>query len=661
MNTIRWYNKGKGPKPDLEWDVLPKETQVDTSPLFNAISDLNLLGVRLPSFPRLFTIGNQSSGKSSLLDSLMGGYGLLPKRMGIATLKPINLTLIRSKEQLFRIGDLEFKSEDQARVEVERQNMNPRVTSINIKLYSPNTVNMFLTDCPGLFLVPDSNNPNLHHEIENMIIGYLKESNNIPVVISEAPTDPANNLALRLMASHPDRQADSIGVLTKTDMSIRQSLEIIQAMLDNKKYPLGGGWVAVVLRNKAELDAKMTVEGKIKDEKLFFQKYSSLQPSGVETMRRMISNLQFKKIKSTIPQLLMDIDTMILSLETSNSIFGTLMNDPAKTLPKKLELLISKLGNGSIERSEFEQELKQEFKRQIMTHIDTLLEKNLNTPNPGTKDVDRSLLNYLIKDYVAGADGHRLKPVALEDDHFKELFSFGLVSPIVVSDQTVKKAFNDEAILLASIGLLDPYVDDPLGKKRLQWNRALQKFFSMLTNDGYIQEIVYNTTERMILDYIKNDPEANDPLTIRFSEYMMKEISSSTYTEKIRFGIQSMINSEKRPNVNLAELGRHLFRNDPEFSIIHKNFFELPYKKRIPLEVYGPHWKNAYLYEVADRIVDSCYSYVAVNLLDTMIQQLLEMTIDLINRNRIELEQSKITEKITKLKELKPIVAEYSD
>jgi hypothetical protein len=296
-----------------------------------------------------------------------------------------------------------------------------------------------------------------------------------------------------------------------------------------------------------------------------------------------------------------------------------------------------------------------------MGHIGSLLQTPSKTVSEGTIDVNRSLLNYLVKDYNKGPDGYRLKPDALEDDHFKELFSFGLVSPVVISDQTVKEAFTDEATLLASIGLLDPYVDDPLGKKLVQWNRALQKFFGLLTHDNNIQEIVYNTTERMMLEYIKSDPEANDALTLQFSEYMLKQISSSTYTENIRFGIQSMIKSEKRPVVHLSELGRHLFRNNPEFSTIRTTILDFPYKKRIPLEVYGTHWGNAYLNEVADRIIDSCYSYVAVNLIDSLVEQLLGMTIDMVHKNRIEQEQSKISEKIAKLTALKTIVAQYNE
>lgn len=662
-NGARMFHRPYGLSLKHQSTKVNTETLIgDTGPLFDAISDLNYLGIKLSSFARLFTIGNQSSGKSSVLDSLIGGYGLLPKKMGIATLKPINLTTIRSNKTLFKIGDQDFTDETLARMEVERQNLNTRISSIDIKVYSPNVVNMSLTDCPGLFLVPDSNNPDLHQKIEELSIEYLKDPNTIPVVISEAPTDPANNLALRLIANHNERKQDAIGILTKTDMSVRQSMDIINDMLANKRYPLGGSWVAVVLRNKEELDSGMTVEQKIIDENRFFRNYPNLHPCGVETMRRMISNLQFKKIKNNIPKLLIDIESTILSLETSNSIFGTLMNDPAKTMPKKLELLISKLGNGSIERAEFEKLLQEEFKRQIMSHITKILDE-LGTKEPikGTINVDPILLSVLREHYVTRNDKiYHLKDSVLQDDHFKELFSYGFVSPIVVSNETLKRAFDDEYTLLQSIGLIKLYIDDPLGKKRLKWNRSLQKFFQSLTHEGYIQDIIYKTTERMIIEYIQTDPEANDDLTIKFSEYMLKEIGTTTYTENIRFGIQSMINAEKRPNVLLSELGRHLFRQNPEFSEITMGFFGTPYKKMIPIEVYGSHWSNAYLSEVADRISENCYQYVAVNLIDPMVQKLLEMSIDMVNKNRIEQEQSKISEKISKLRELQQIISHYN-
>lgn len=648
----------------MKWDDdkiktnIPEEPLVDSSALFDAISELERFKIKLSSFPRLFSIGNQSSGKSSVLDSIIGGFGLLPKRMGIATLKPINLTTIRSDKISFKIGDQEFTDEISARAEVERQNANPYVPSIDIKVSSPTARNIYMTDLPGLFSVPDSSDPDLPQRIEELSLDFLKDPNNIPVIVSEAPTDPANNLALRLI--NTSRRRDAVGILTKTDMSVRQSMDIIKNMLGGKKFPLEGGWVAVVLRNKSEVDAGMTVEAKMEEEKKFFEMMPELTPSGVDTMRKIISRIQLKKIKKSLPQLMSDIDYAIIALEKSKNIFGDLMNDPNKTLPIKLELLIRKLIDSSPDRREFEQQLKQELRTQIESYIGKYYVTPSSNCVSSNNKVDSGILDFLVKHYQKQPDGtYMLTDTSLLNNMYKESFSYGSISPMAINSDMIKKATDDEHTVMLSNLLFEYVCDDPLGKKLYKWDKSLRAYISTLLNENILQTVVSNLTEKMLLDYIRNDPEAQDESVVKFAEYMVKEIGVKITNDGIQSSIRSMVNAEKRPEVDLNEMTRHIIRRNPEYTRIRSGFFGTLHKDKILIDVYGEEWSLAYLKTLSDRIINKSFSNIAVLYLNTMVTNVLGTSIEMINQNRINQEQNRIADKIEKLKEIKGIIAPY--
>jgi len=624
--------------------------ELDTTDLFKAMSELYRYNVKLPSFPRLFSIGNQSSGKSSVLNSIIGGHGLLPTKMGVSTMKPLNLTTIKSDVTMFKIGDVKYYDEEEARLEVERQNANHHVKVVDILVYSPNVCNIFMTDLPGLFSVADESDPELPTKIEQMNEEFLKDNNNIPVLISEAPVDPANNLALKIIGS---RRSDAIGIITKTDMTVRQSMQIVRGMLDGTKYPLGGGWVAVVLRNKSEVDARMTVEDKIKEENDFFTKYSNLKPSGVETMRRMISNAQFNKLKNCIPKLITDIDNTILTLEQSKNTFGNLMHDPNKTLPAKISVLITKLVDSSSERSEFQAQLERRFNEKINSYIHTVTKDVDIKRMESSANVDYSLLHYINKNYPENPK---------IDDTMQEMFNHGLVAPVVVDNDTVSDAFKNECGILCSIGMFEPYTNDPLGRKRLKWYRQHQAFFNALTNNNNIQELVFNITEDMMLEYIQNDPDIrNDETSIKFVEYMIKEIGNKIYNEKIQFAIVSMINAEKHPDIKMSTIYEQIIKTHPEYVKISKGIFgQVSTKKKPIIETYGDEWNMAYIQVVSNRIAYNCYKQVVVCLINPMISNILQKSFEMCDKHQIHLEENKITNKLEKLRELRANIEKYN-
>ena len=222
----------------------------NTSELFVALSELNNYGIKLPSFPAVAVIGPQSSGKSSVIEAICG-KSILPKGMGMVTMKPIHLTTIRSDKTEFKVGTRTVNDEKSARNELERLNMNSYITKIDVTIKDPDVYNSFLVDLPGLFNVSDEDKPDLKKEVKDLNRQYVENPNIIPLIVTSATQDPATNGAIQMIRKYK-REHDTFGIITKTDLVEGQSLDNVQGLLSNKNYQLGHGYISVVRRNKKE-------------------------------------------------------------------------------------------------------------------------------------------------------------------------------------------------------------------------------------------------------------------------------------------------------------------------------------------------------------------------------------------------------------------------
>ena len=635
-------------KPTLNHNFATK-TKHDSTELFVAISQLPKYGIELKSLPEVIVVGPQSSGKSSVIEALCGET-ILPKAMEMATMKPTSLTLIRSQEKRFKVGDREFRTDMEAAEEIYRANKNHHVQKVHVTIWSPDVYNTNLIDLPGLFVVADKNNMDLPKKIKDMTLEYLQQMSNIPLVVHAGPQDPATNQAIKLIRKF-NRDDDTMGIITKVDMLEKQKTKFIDDMLNGNTCELGYGYCTVILRNDTEIEAGMTINDKIKSEKEIFSKLN-LHPSGVPQMRKMVSDIQFEKFKEKIPEILVDIDANIANLKVSQNFLQNLVNNDQSQLASRLRKMIEKLVGSSLDRAEFESDLRKRFKKRIGEYISLtpLTKGNVLFSN---QNIDSKIFDY----------NHQKKssPNNYKKDKIKKRFSYGLVSPIALDNRIIADNFSDELELSIALPMIDLYIDDPQGKKRLNWNKDLSKYFSKLLTDDNIHKIIYEVTHEALLEYLYNDVEQVDELTKKFAEYMVTEIGNEAYESKIKYSITAMLNIEKRPQVSMFEMTRYFAQMHPEYFTFTGNFMESFTKNRskLKIEVYGKEWNNAYLRVVSDKLIENCYRNVAVNLLDRMVEKLLEMTIDIFNKDHALKEQNKVREKTDKLTEIRNIVASH--
>lgn len=206
------------------------------------------------TLPSIVVIGSQSSGKSSVLEAIVG-HEFLPKGSNMVTRRPIELTLVNtpgSKEEYGEFPDLglrritDFSSIQRTLTELNLAVPDSECVSddpIHLTVYSANIPDLSLIDLPGYIQVVGQNQPlQLKQKIAELCDKYIQPPNVI-LAISAADVDLANSTALRASRRVDPRGERTIGVVTKMDLvDARRGASI----LNDKQYPLRLGYVGVV-------------------------------------------------------------------------------------------------------------------------------------------------------------------------------------------------------------------------------------------------------------------------------------------------------------------------------------------------------------------------------------------------------------------------------
>ncbi|SMN19562.1 similar to Saccharomyces cerevisiae YOR211C MGM1 Mitochondrial GTPase, present in complex with Ugo1p and Fzo1p [Maudiozyma saulgeensis] len=208
------------------------------------------------TLPSIVVIGSQSSGKSSVLESIVGKE-FLPKGSNMVTRRPIELTLVNTpnsseitadfpSQRLYNIKDFN----DVKRLLMELNMAVPSTEAVSedpiqLTIKSSRVPDLSLVDLPGYIQIEAADQPlELKSKIQQLCEKYLKAPN-IILAISAADVDLANSSALRAAKAADPAGLRTIGVITKLDLV---TPNVASSLLNNKRYPLKMGYVGVITK-----------------------------------------------------------------------------------------------------------------------------------------------------------------------------------------------------------------------------------------------------------------------------------------------------------------------------------------------------------------------------------------------------------------------------
>lgn len=281
--------------------------------------------------PQMVVVGSQSSGKSSIIETIVGKE-ILPRGTGIVTRRPLILQLKHISNSLSEWGEFnhiegkKFEKFSEIKEEIERDTAkiagnNKGISHIPIilKIYSSQVVDLTLIDLPGLVNIAVGDQPkNIDCQVRDLILEYIRNPNSIILAVSPASMDLANSESLKIAKEVDPNYQRTLGIITKIDLMDRGT-DCLDT-LNNKVYPLRYGYIGVILRSQFDIKSNKTLSEGLISEKSYFEGHpiykNNLNRLGVPVL---ISNLQevlVSHIRDLIPEIKEDISNNIFEKQT---------------------------------------------------------------------------------------------------------------------------------------------------------------------------------------------------------------------------------------------------------------------------------------------------------------------------------------------------------
>lgn len=296
--------------------------------------------------PQIVVVGGQSSGKSSVLESLVG-RSFLPRGTGIVTRRPLVLQLYNTAQdgtneegrewgEFLHIPDKQFLDFSEIRKEIVAEtdrltgrNKGIDSTPIHLKIYSPRVLALTLVDLPGIAKVAVGDQPeDIERQIHSMCLEFITNPNAIILAVTSANTDLANSDALKLALSVDPAGQRTVGVLTKVDL-MDEGTDCVD-ILTNQVIPLTRGYIAVVNRGQKDVMSDLSIREGLKKEELFFRNHpvysrdrNLLAQCGTGRLAKALNNILMHHIRDCLPDLKSRINHMMNDVQKELDALGS--------------------------------------------------------------------------------------------------------------------------------------------------------------------------------------------------------------------------------------------------------------------------------------------------------------------------------------------------
>ncbi|KAH9696998.1 Dynamin-related protein 3A [Citrus sinensis] len=361
-------------------------------PLVNKLQDIfaQLGSQSTIELPQVAVVGSQSSGKSSVLEALVG-RDFLPRGNDICTRRPLVLQLLQTKtdEEYGEFLHLPGKSEvenvkfsfgnfrDKKGIVTVSTDINVGVSGtaifrvaqtdkeaggnkgvsdkqIRLKIFSPHVLDITLVDLPGITKVPVGEQPaDIEARIRTMIMSYIKQPSCLILAVTPANSDLANSDALQIAGIADPDGYRTIGIITKLDIMDRGT--DARNLLLGKVIPLRLGYVGVVNRSQEDIMFNRSIKDALVAEEKFFRSrpvYNGLADRcGVPQLAKKLNQILVQHIKAILPGLKSRISSALVSVAKEHASYGEITESKASFSSmvegKNEEMSTSELSGGA--------------------------------------------------------------------------------------------------------------------------------------------------------------------------------------------------------------------------------------------------------------------------------------------------------------------------
>ncbi len=350
---------------DLELPALQNLQSAEQLKLLDVVDSLRACGLsEIVSLPQLIVCGDQSSGKSSVLEAISGVP--FPRQETLCTRFATEVILRRApkdkikvsivpgtdRKQVDRDRLLQFHRElktkhdfvDLFKVAGSEMGLSSTGRSfsndiLRVEFRGPSQPQLTLVDLPGLIHAQiDSQITSDVELVHNLVSRYLKDPRSIILAVVSAKNDISNQIILRKARNVDPQGRRTLGIITKPDVLVKgsKSEEAFIALARNQILA-----EMHVVKNIDSAIAQSQQSTRDQEETLFFQESNFTRlPAhklGITFLRARLSKVLFDHIREELPQLAEDIQIHISAAKTARDKLGP----SRKEIEKQRSFLIS--------------------------------------------------------------------------------------------------------------------------------------------------------------------------------------------------------------------------------------------------------------------------------------------------------------------------------
>ncbi len=319
--------------------------------LLDAVDSLRALGLgEITSLPQLIVCGDQSSGKSSVLEAISGVP--FPRKDGVCTRFATEVILRRDTRVSMKVSitpsedlpqqeqerlllfqhdiaskedfaDLFEKAKEAMGISDHRRSFSKSI--LRVEFRGPEQPQLTLVDLPGLIHARNGTQTKDDIQLVNDLVGkYLNNPRSVILAVVSARNDINNQVITEKVRDVDPQGKRALGIITKPDQAGPTELDKWLKLARNEDVKFDLGWH--VVKNLDLGTENASQESRDEQETDFFQNSSfSVLPSqivGITTLRARLSKVLFYQIQTTLPKLLEDIESRIRATKAARDRLG---------------------------------------------------------------------------------------------------------------------------------------------------------------------------------------------------------------------------------------------------------------------------------------------------------------------------------------------------
>ena len=578
-------------------------------------------------------IGNQSSGKTSLVEALIRRPGLFQKFDGAATKRPCRITLINTDDEVSygRVGGtFGTKTSDMthlSRLIADKNDGDFDEEPFDLTLWGNDLPNFVLTDYPGdVNSVKSGQDPELPSIIAAMNAPALKDPDTHKILVMNAGNDRVISNALGRIEQEGEL-GNTTAVITKCDLV--KPNKIPEILGDAYYTKMGLTLYGVKLRSDEDNNKGMTIDESLQSEEDFFNNLPNFDrthfKTGVGNVSKRMEDMLIKKSLHLIPKIKAGLEAKETKLNSTLEMFDTMnkQSDLTDQISRSTLQLVYKFGDNSPHRPIIERRIQDNMRSKIAELINKAAARpelfgNIN-PHAETYAIIQNMpengyfSGNMLQNLRAVHNNSQLKNTTAEDaERWYKTHEYGKFF-VQITNEEIQQSYNAHIARQIPTAFFRFNLTEESTIRKEDWFDKQRMLIDVLLNEYNLAEELTTIATRTLHDSLYEfRPKNTDERSWQLFEYIFDEVASSTNNEGLTTTIQHTIDSIKSARVDPHRLALHVMNAsynknsgwDKSVGVLDSEMFPREYS------IYGDVWIDAALKCMVDDVTDHTHSII---------------------------------------------------